>query len=261
MSLGWGLVYRIRSSRYRVDHPEELGERRLPSAREVAPVRVHVLAEQRDLAHAVSGQALHLGDQLGGRAAHLPPARRGHDAVRAHAVAAHGDLHPRLVAAGALHRQAPREALELEVALGGQAVARQELGQLGDLAGPEGDVDERELLEDALLHRLRPATPDPDDPRRVLGLEAPRLPEVGDEAAIRLLPDGARVEEDEVGLVAALDLGVAERVQHPLHPFGVVLVHLAPERREVVALHPLETVARPEPPPRRGVAGLRPYFA
>ena len=33
---------------------------------------------------------------------------------------------------------------------------------------------------------------------------------------------------------------VAERLEHPLHPLGVVLVHLAPEGRHVItaALHP-----------------------
>ena len=42
--------------------------------------------------------------------------------------------------------QVAGEALELEEALGGQRVAGQELGQLVDLTGAEGDVDERELL-------------------------------------------------------------------------------------------------------------------
>ena len=32
-------------------------------------------------------------------------------------------------------------------------------------------------------------------------------------------------------------LAVAERLEHALHPLGVVLVHLAAERRQVVACH------------------------
>ena len=69
----------------------------------------------------------------------------------------------RLELARAAHRQVPGEVLELEVALGGQRVAGQELGELVDLAGPEGDVDEREALEDLVLDRLRPAAADADD--------------------------------------------------------------------------------------------------
>jgi hypothetical protein len=49
------------------------------------------------------------------------------------------------------------EVLELEVALRGQRVGGEELGQPVDLARPEGDVDEREALEDLVLDRLRPA--------------------------------------------------------------------------------------------------------
>ena len=52
---------------------------------------------------------------------------------------------PSLDVARALAGQVAGEALELEEALGGQRVAGQELGQLVDLAGAEGDVDEREL--------------------------------------------------------------------------------------------------------------------
>ena len=63
----------------------------------------------------------------------------------------------------ALRRQVAGELLELEVALRGQRVAGQELGELVDLAGAEGDVDEREALEDLVLDRLRPAAADADD--------------------------------------------------------------------------------------------------
>ena len=128
----------------RVEAVQQLGEARALGP-QVAPVGVDVLPEQRDLADAVGGQALDLGDQLGERAADLAPARGGHDAVRAAAVAADGDLHPALELAGALGRQVAGEALELEVALGAQRVRRQELCELVDLAGAERDVDEREL--------------------------------------------------------------------------------------------------------------------
>ena len=78
-----------------VERAQELGERDAPRA-QVAPVGVDVLAEEGDLADAVGDEALDLGDELARRARDLAPARGGHDAVRAHAVAADRDLHPRL---------------------------------------------------------------------------------------------------------------------------------------------------------------------
>ena len=86
-----------------------------------------------------------------------------------HHVAARRDLHPALEVARALHRQPAGEVLELEVALRGQRVARQELGELVDLPGAERDVDERELLEDLVLDRLRPAPADADHDIRAAG--------------------------------------------------------------------------------------------
>ena len=143
-----------------------------------------------------------LGDDLRGRARHLAPARGGHDAVGAAAVAAHRDLHPRLELALALHREVAGEALELEEALRGDAVARQELGELVHLPGSEGHVHEREHLEDLVLQRLGPAAADPDHPLRVLRLQPLGLAEVADEPVVGLLADRAGVEEDQVGAVA-----------------------------------------------------------
>jgi hypothetical protein len=128
------------------------------------------------------------------------------------------------------------EVLELEVALGGERFRGQELGEAGDLARAEGDVDEREAIEDLVLDRLRPAAADPDHPLGILGLEPLRLSEVGDEAVVGRLADRARVEQDEVGFGALRGLGVAERLEHSLHPLGVVLVHLTPEGGDVIAL-------------------------
>ena len=130
-----------------------------------------------------------------------------------------------------------REALELEEPLRGERVAREELGKLVHLTGAERDVDEREASEHLLLDGLRPAPADADDDVGPLALEPLRLAEVGDEPVVGLLADRAGVEEDEIGVSARRRLGVAERLEHALHALGVVLVHLAAERRDVVALH------------------------
>ena len=178
-----------------------------------------------------------LGDELVGRTADLAAARRRDDAVRAGHVAADRDLHPGLKLAAALAGQMAGEALEREEALRRQRVRREELGELVDLARTERDVDEREAREDLVLDGLRPAAADADDALRVTRFEALRLMQVRDEAAVGLLADRAGVEEDDVGVLGGRGLDVSERLEHPLHPLGVVLVHLAAERRDVEALH------------------------
>ena len=120
-------------------------------------------------------------------------------------------------------RQVPGEALELEEALRGDRVAREELGELVDLTGSEGDVHERELREDLVLHRLGPAAADADDALGILALQPLRLAEVGSELVVGLLADRAGVEEDEIGLAAGGRLAVAQRLEHPLHALRVVL--------------------------------------
>ena len=181
---------------------------------------------------------LDLADERGERTRDLAPARRGHDAVGADHVAADRDLQPALELARPLLRQVAREALELEVALRRQRVAREELGELVHLARSERDVDEREALEHLVLDRLRPAAADADHDLRPLALASLRMAQMGDELGVGRLADRARVEEDQVRLVRVRRLAVPERLEHPLHALRVVLVHLAAERRDVVALHP-----------------------
>src|ERR1700686_265182 len=177
---------------------------------QIASVGVDVLPEQRDLAHAIGGHCLDLRHQLRRRAADLSPARGGNDAVRAGAVAADGYLQPGLEGSGAARRQVSREALELEVTLRGERVARQELGELVHLTGAEGDVHEGKAREHLLLDRLRPAAAPPNDTLRRFALQALGLAEVRDEAAVRRLTDRTGVEQDQVRLRARRSLAVAE---------------------------------------------------
>ena len=237
-----------------VDPSQELGERDPLVLRQVAPVAVHVLAQQGHLANALRGQRLDLPDQLAGPATDLAPARLRNDAVGARAVAAHRDLDPALELTRALRWQVPGEVLELEVPLGGQRVLGEELGQPVDLPGPERHVDEREPLEDLVLDRLRPAAADPHHPLGILGLQALCLPQVGDEAVVGRLADRAGVEQDQVGCGALRHLLVAQRVEHALHSLGVVLVHLTAERGDVVRRHRQRVATRRPPPTRRRAA-------
>ena len=101
-------------ARDRVDPAQQLGEGGRGSQRQVASVRVDVLAEQRDLGDAVGGQPFELGDQHVRVAADLAATRRRNDAVGAHAVAADADLQPALELPRTFDRQVAGERLELE---------------------------------------------------------------------------------------------------------------------------------------------------
>ncbi len=220
----------------RVDPGQELGEADPAVLRQLTAVAVDVLSQQRHLADAVGRQRLHLLDQLVGVAADLAPTGAGDDAVGADAVAALGDLQPALELALAAGRQVAGEVLELEVALGAERVGVEELGQLVDLAGTEGDVDEGEALKDLVLDRLGPASADTNHPGRVFCLQPLRLSQVGDEATIGRLADRARIEEDHIRPGPLLGLLVPQRSQHPPHPLRIMHVHLATERSHMKSL-------------------------
>ena len=69
-----------------------------------------------------------------------------------------------------------------------------------DRAGAEGDVDEGVELEDAATLRLRVAPADGDHALGIAPFRA-RLREVGRQPRSGFLADGARVEDDDVGLL------------------------------------------------------------
>src|SRR5205823_6698915 len=93
---------------------QELAELRTELRCEISAPGVHVLAQQRELAHAVAREPRHLGDHLARTAAHLATTHGRNDAVRALRVAAHGNLHPRLKHALAVHRQVTGKAALVE---------------------------------------------------------------------------------------------------------------------------------------------------
>ena len=140
-----------------------------------------------------------------------------------------------------MHRQlaGERAVVEAEAPTRDAQPARaQPLPEVRDRAGPEGDVDARVELEDALALCLGVAAADRDHALRILALACERVAEVGGELRVGLLTDRARVEDDDIGLVCARGLAQAELLEQPLDPLRVVGVHLAAERRDVVAPHP-----------------------
>ena len=236
----------------RVDGAQQLGERaRRAVARQLVAVAVDVLAEQGDLAHAVGRRAARPRRRSRSNdAALLASAHRRHDAVGALHVAAHRDLHPRLVRALAARRQLAREGAlvadpveALAVAgdltdAGALAVGELEVvAQIADAAGAEGDVDPRELAQQVVALRLHQAAADGDhlvaaaSPLAALGVL-----ELGVELLVGLLADRAGVEDDDVGVVLVGRRDQPALLQHAADALAVVRVHLAAEGDHVVAL-------------------------
>ena len=228
----------------RVACAQELAELGLELGPKVAAPGVDVLSEQRHLPHPVGREAGDLGDDLARAPALLPAADGRDDAVRALRVAAHRDLHPGTEGALAVHRQVAGEML-----VGSEAPARsfapgpEPLAEVRDRAGAERDVDLRVELEDPFALRLGVAAADGDDELRVLALPRSRVAEVGRELGVGLLADRAGVEDEDVGVRLRWRLAEPERFEHALDPLGVVSVHLAAERRDVVPAHATSVTA------------------
>ena len=222
-----------------VARTQELAELRSDRGSEVAAPRVDVLAEQSDLFDVLTGERRHLRDDLARPAALLAPADGRDDAVGALRVAAHRDLHPRLVTSLAMGRELGREVLVRAEPPARHRIAacRDPLAEVRNRSRPERDVDERVLLEDALALRLRVAPADGDDEVRPLALPCGRVAEMSGEPRIRLLANRARVEDDHVGILDAHRFAETERLEHALDALGIVSVHLAPEGRHVVTAH------------------------
>ena len=240
-SFGCGLVKRIRSiPSIASTSAQQLGEADTGVRAEVAPVRVDVLAEERDLPDALARRALDLRDDLARPPADLAAADGRDDAVRALRVAAHRDLNPCLETPFAVERQRRREAplvAGAERAARRRAARAEPLAEVRDRPRAEGDVDERVEIEDPLPLRLRIAAADGDHALRVAILQRFRLREVRREPLVGLLADRARVEDDDVRLVLRDRLAEPDRLEHALDPLRVVRVHLAAERRHEVPLH------------------------
>src|SRR4051812_25816104 len=113
----------------------------------------------------------------------------------------------------------------------------QPVAEVRDRPRAERDVDERVALEDPLALRLGVAAADGDHAVGVLALPRRRLAEIRGELRVGLLPDRARVEDDDVGVAGGRRLPEPELLEHALDPLAVVSVHLAAEGRDVVAAH------------------------
>ncbi len=226
----------------RIARAQQLAELGVDVRQEVAAPGVHVLAEQRQLAHALSARGCVTS-------ARTSPGRRLTSRPRTAGTMQyeHVELQPIEICTHAWKRRsrcigsvaanlrsspvphAPR--------VDAEAARAEPLAEVRDRARPERDVDVGIEREEPLALRLRVAAADGDDHLGPLALSRRSLTHVRGELRVRLLADRARVEDDDVGLALRRRLAETELLEHALDALGVVGVHLAPERRDVVALH------------------------
>ena len=225
---------------------QEVGELRSVLARaEVAPVGVDVLAEQGDLAHAVGRELLDLVDDVAQAPAHLGPRTLGtmqkvHELSQPIWIVTHARARSTLGAPAARRSPAPRapgcgivllDDLDDRVPRPARRVEQRRAPD--QVVGAEHDVD--------VTGRARRSAPGPSGPGsrrpRSAGpggvLQRLEAAEVPVELVVGVLPDAARVEHDDVGVVDGV--GRLEPVghEHARDAFGVVLVHLAAEGADV----------------------------
>ncbi len=241
--------------------------------RQVVPVGVHVLAEERDLPEALRRDAPGLVDDVVERAAALRAATERHDAVGAGLVAAVDDRQPRAHAGvaldrpaghgvrsragerighadrrptddrggadGAHRRRADRGHAHPRLHEANRPLRRGEpkpIDELGLLVGPKEEVNGREsLVEPIEVHLAHRAAGHHHPHRRVGRLELVELALAPDDLGLGRLADRAGVDDDEVRLVHRGRLGAAGGEQPPGHLLRVAPVHLAAERPDVEA--------------------------
>src|SRR6266545_780103 len=234
-SFGWGLVKRIRSIPSTASHARSSSPNSVCSSG--ARSRPHELTFWPRRVTSCTPPAAR---RVTSAPADLPPAHRRHDAVRALRVAAHRDLHPGLKPPLSVHGQLAREAALLEAELpprDAESGSSEPLAEMRDRTRTEGDIHAGIQLEQTLALSLRIAAADRDHLVGIPVLECGGLRQMRRKLRVRLLPDRAGIEDEDVCLFLRHRLAEAELFEHALDPLAVMSVHLAAERRDVVPPH------------------------
>ena len=224
--------------------PQQCAERRGRAGLVLAVIGIHVLPDQRHLAHACPGEPLDFGRDLLHRPRHFDAARIGHDAEGAELVAAflHGDEGGNAAAADRLVRGgSQRVELVLQRKFGIDDLlaalrARDQAGQAVKILRADDQVDAG-AAGDFLAFGLRHTAGNGDQHlaalcRRVL-LHFADAADLGIDLVHRLLADVAGIQDDEIGLGGIGGFAVAGRRQRVRHTIGIVDVHLAAEGLDV----------------------------
>jgi hypothetical protein len=202
---------------------------RTPGA-EVTSIGVDVLAEHGDLAHAVGRERGDLRDDVAQPAAHLAAPHLRDDAEGARVVAADLDRHPRGVRR--LPERGERGGVRLVLLedLDDRPLFTrpgEQAGCVAQVVGAEHDVDVARTRHDRVTVLLREAATDGDLQVGAELLERLERPEMAVELLVRVLPDAARVQDDDIGVLEAAGRFHPVGGEHPGDALGIVLVHLA----------------------------------
>ena len=239
-----GVARRVAQSlgaRHLGDPREQARQRPAAPIRALAVIRVDVLPDERDLAHAGIGQALDLGDDFLNRPRNLGATRIGNDTEGAELVAALLHRDEGGDAAGACRRETwRRQRLELVLDpeldiddLAGACGAREQDWQAVIILRSDDEVDGRRAADDFLAFGLRDAAGHRDQNMAALAggglLQAAHPAKLGIDLLRRLLTDVAGVENDEIGVLSRRGLDIAFRRQGVRHTLRIVDVHLAAE--------------------------------
>ena len=216
------------------------GSKPAGSVGEALPVGVHVLAQQGDLAVARPRELLDLVEDLVDRPRDFLASSRRHDAVGALLVAAFHDRDERGDATRPVVGRRP--AVERpHLAVDGEDVrthpargalpalgdAGQQVGEIVDLRGPRHEVHLRQAAKDIVALCLGHAAQDAEDQVRALALELLHEAHLADRPLLGVRAHRAGVQENDVGILLAIDDGVALGGEHAEDFLGVPLVHLA----------------------------------
>ena len=211
---------------------QQIGKARL--AKEIATVGVNVLAQKRNLAHALTHEPGHLVDNLLEGTALLATTDVRHDAVRTKVVAARHDGHPRVILRLAVPRHTHGVGILMVVRADMTLAIHKRLGDklshVSNGMGTKNDVDVIDVSEQALAIALGDAAAHGDHAltrrrrRKTLAGIALTI-----QARIGSLANTARHEHYNIGMLGIERHKTAIRIEQTTHALGVVLVHLAAE--------------------------------
>ena len=200
---------------------------------QILAVAVHVLAQEGDVLIPLRHQLAHLVHDALRVPGALPAPDVGHDAVGTEVVAAVHDGHPGLDLPLADHRQALGDAAV--GVFGGEHPLPfpqhlvQQLRELPQGVGAEDQVHVAEGAADFVRHMglLHGAAAQADHLLRLPPLGVGEGPHVAQHPQLRVLPDGAGVDDDHIRLSGILGEAVAHLPEHPPDLLAVRLILLA----------------------------------
>ena len=111
----------------------------------------------------------------------------------------------------------------------------QQVSGVGDVVSAEDGIHPGRPGLDQVLILLGQAATHRDPEVRLARLDRFQVAEVAVQLVIGVLPDTARVQDDDVRVIESLRRDQAVGFQEAGQPLGVVLVHLAPERADQIA--------------------------